>query len=136
MYTELHLNVELVENLPKEVVAVLRYMVHCGRDPEEKPDVLPDHPLFGTERWEFMLTCDSYYFSADTRSTMRLDEISGTYFLCVQCNVKNYDGEIAAFIDWLTPYIDPHENFVGYWRYEEADDPTLIYLRKKEGKDA
>ena len=71
MYTELHFNAELRKDVPQEVLNVLSYMLDSDKD---RP-ALPDHPLFRTQRWLFMLTCDSYYFDADTHSTLRFDEI-------------------------------------------------------------
>lgn len=93
MYTELHLNVELKRDVPESVLAVLRHMV---ADDEGEPPALPDHPLFATERWRYMLQFDSYYFPADTHSTLRLDDISHTWYLCVRCNLKNYGGATAS----------------------------------------
>ncbi|MHB8152850.1 MAG: hypothetical protein ACYDG3_07260 [Bacillati bacterium] len=51
-------------------------------------------------------------------------------------NLKNYDNEIEQFLAWIQPYIEAHsvsvgdDNFflVGYTRYEEDADPTLIYF--------
>jgi len=75
-----------------------------------------------------MLHCDSYYFDADTHSTLRYDDIIGSYFLCIRSNFKNYDDEIQSFIDWIRPYINKSEgDFLGFWRYEEDEEPTLIY---------
>lgn len=123
MYTEIHFNSELKKDTPKEVVEVLKYMVEdC-----EKPLELPDHELFKSERWEILFKCDSYYFDADTHSTLRFDEISGSYYLCVRSNLKNYDSEIEKFIDWIDPYLDKFDgDFLGFYRYEETEEPTLI----------
>jgi hypothetical protein len=126
MYTELHLNVELKRDTPDEVIGVLRAMVD-GRAMVD--DITgPDHPLFSTQRWRSMLRIDSAFFPADTRSTLRYDNFSKSFFLCIRCNLKNYDGEIEHFIDWISPYVED-EGFAGYSRYEEADDPTLIYIK-------
>lgn len=127
MYTELHLNVELNADVPESVLGLLRYMVDPSGAGAEVPPLLPEHPLFKTDRWDYMLTCDSYYFPADTHSTLRLDDISKTWYLCVRTNLKNYDDEIAKFLDWLLPYVDAGTECLGYYRYENDDDPTLIY---------
>lgn len=39
----------------------------------------------------------------------------------------NYDSEIKHFLDWLAPYIETN-GFIGYTKYEEFEDPTLIYI--------
>ena len=131
MYTELHFNAELVKNLSEEVVNILNYMV--GNNESESHPIgelppTPDHPLFSTNRWDFMLRCDSYYFPADTHSTLRFDDISEAYYLCIRSNLKNYDGEIGKFLTWIMPYVAEFEgDFLGYFRYEENKNPTLIY---------
>ena len=53
------------------------------------------------------------------------------YFLNVRCNLKNYYSEIELFLDWLCPYMET-EGFIGYMRYEECDDPVLIYKEESE----
>jgi hypothetical protein len=123
MYTELHYNVELLKATPAPIIAVLKYMLN--HDNPKPP--LPDHPLFKTERWSVMLRMDSYYFAADTHSTLRLDENGDCYYLCIRCNVKNYGNEIEKFVDWIAPYVEANEgDFLGFSRYEETEDPTLI----------
>lgn len=127
MYTELHYNAELQRKLPKDVEQILKYMVG---DIEGEPKKLPSHPLFGDTRWRYMLQMDSYYFDADTHSTLRWDDIADRYYLCVRCNLKNYDDEIELFIDWIEPYLGEYieqGDFLGFYRYEEDNEPTLIY---------
>lgn len=124
MYTEFHFNAELRRDTPPEVLSVLRYMIGKG----EKPEVLPGHRLF-TLAWPVVLSGDSYYFDADTHSTLRYDKLAEAHFLCIRSNLKNYGGEIAAFVDWITPYIAkaPGE-FLGFSRYEETEQPNLIHM--------
>lgn len=125
MYTELHFNSALKPDVPTPVLEILNYML--GTD-EFGPKALPDHPLFATQRWSVMLHCDSYYFDADTVSTLRYDEIAKQHYLCIRCNLKNYDDEIEKFIDWIMPYLGKQPgDFLGFHRYEEAEEPTLIY---------
>lgn len=121
MYTELNIGVSLRSDTPENIINVLRYMLG---DPD-KPE-LPDHPLFSTDRWTFMLRCDSYYFDGRTDSSMVRDDIDDEYKLNVRCNLKNYSNEIDLFLDFIQPYLET-EGFLGYKRYEEDDDPTLIY---------
>ena len=130
MYTELRYAAELITDVPGEVIETLQYMT---KDKEAINFPQIDHPLFESARWQFMLVCDSYYFDADTHSIIRYDEITKTWFLTIQCNLKNYNDEIAKFVSWITPYIqynrDYPEAIVGYTRYEEQDIPTLINAR-------
>lgn len=123
-YTEFHYNAELRRDIPEDIRAILDFMVG---NREDEPTTKPEHPLFSASRWRFMLRCDSYYFDADTHSTLRDDEQGGAY-LCIRCNLKNYDDEIEKFCEWVRPYIDKHEGeFLGFSRYEETETPTLIF---------
>lgn len=132
MYTELHFNSRLKRDAPKNVIGILKYML----DKRESLPALPEHPLFKTDEWRFMLKVGSYYFDADTHSTLRFDENIGSYYLCVRGNLKNYDHEIQHFISWITPYLDKYEGeFLGFYRYEEDEEPTLIYMNAKIDKE-
>ncbi len=127
MYTELVFACELKKDTPKEVIDILEYMVGNPR----KDPIIPAHELFSTSRWEWMFKSNSYYFDGDTHSTLRFDDMSKAYVLTVRCNLKNYDNEIEKFIDWIKPYVDKIDDYLefkGYYRYEENDKPTLIYI--------
>ena len=130
MYTELNIGVNLVPDTPENIINILNYMLSCSNDVIE-PETT-DHPLFSTERWSYMLVCDSYYFDGRTDSSMVRDDISGEYELNVRCNVKNYNDEIELFLDFIQPYLETN-GFLGYTRYEEFDDPILIYNEKYDG---
>ncbi len=125
MYTELHYNAELKREVPQQILDVLKFMLG---DTKRKISV-PDHELFEDgSRWMFMLICDSFYFDADTNSTLTFNKISDSYYLCIRCNFKNSHNEIKNFIDWISPYINKIEGgFLGFFRYEEDETPTLIY---------
>jgi hypothetical protein len=130
MYTELNCAFELKKDTPDSVMAVLLYMLD-QRNPE--PEAFPSHPLFTTSRWRMLLTCSSYSFAAcESRTALWLDEADDQYHVMIRSNLKNYDGEIEKFIDWITPYIDGLEgDFLGYSRYEETEIPTLLYYPKR-----
>lgn len=126
MYTEFHFNSELIMPLPNNIKDILLYMIG---DIEDKPNI-PNHNLFKTDRWRFMLQSDSHYFDADTYSTLRYDKISRCYYLCIRCNLKNYCSEIELFIDWISQYLNKFNgDFLGFYRYEETETPTIIYYR-------
>lgn len=124
MYTELDAAFDL-PNLTDIDVKIIQYMLDEG--PELEESELPNHPLFKTDRWDFMLYSGSYYFRGKPCYVFRYDDIAKTHFLTVRCNLKNYKDEIHEFLDWIYPKSE-HEGFVGYYRYEESDDPTLIYF--------
>jgi hypothetical protein len=121
MYTELHYNVELRRDIPQQVIDVLEFML----DNDLPQPELPEHTLFKTHRWPVMLRMSSAYFEAPTRSELITEPAHRT--LSVRCNLKNYDGEIEAFVDWMNPYVAAFKgDFLGFSRYEETEDPTII----------
>lgn len=122
MYTELHFNAELEHSTPAEVIDLLAYMVDARTTCLAE---LPEHALFATRRWEWMLTCHSAYFPLSVATS--LDYENGRHHLRVRCNLKNYDGEIGLFLDWVMPYVNADTECLGYYRYEEDDHPELIY---------
>ena len=73
-----------------------------------------------------MLVSDSYYFDSRTDSSMIMNTISKRYELNVRCNLKNYDYEISLFLNFIQPYLNTN-GFIGYTRYEEHENPMLIY---------
>lgn len=127
MYTELNCAFELKKGTPQEVIDLLWFMTNNAIVPQ--PPSLPDHPLFRTSSWQMMLGSDSYYFAGEAHSTVRFEDgVTDTWFVTIRCNLKNYDHEIEHFVDWITPHIDAMEgDFIGYYRYEETEVPTLIY---------
>lgn len=130
MYTELRFVARLKPDTPPEVIELLSLMVKG--EGKEFTGTLPEHSLFVTSRWNFMLNCDSYYFNADTGSTLRFDNIANQYFLNVQCNFKNYENELKKFLNWVMPYIDAEAGeHLGHHRYEEDNGPSLIFYEKE-----
>jgi len=127
MYTELNIGVSLRSDTPLNVINIIEYML--SDDNMKMCDMPFDHPLFSTERWHFMLLCGSYYFDGQPDSHMVRDDIDHEYKCNVRCNLKNYDNEIELFLDFIRPYLVTR-GFLGYKRYEEDGEPTLIYNNK------
>ncbi|WP_345806609.1 hypothetical protein [Bacillus pumilus] len=128
MYTELVCAFELIEKTPSNIIETLEFM--CGQR-DVHPDDLPDHELLSDDtRWEWMLQSDSYYFDGKTYSKIEKDNIVGNCYVSIRCNLKNYGDEIEKFINWVSPYIrkDYEQYFIGYKRYEEDKEPTLIFV--------
>ena len=139
MYTEFHFNAELKWDTPKQVLDILAMMTNVKTIADPLPDPLPARDLFKCEDWRLMLLMDSSYFPADTHSTLRFDadddvEHGGTWFLCIRCNLKNYEHQIEKFLDWIGPYVETGgvRECLGYYRYESDEDPTLIYASGDE----
>jgi hypothetical protein len=123
MYTEFHFNSELKPDTPTEVMDILEFMLKEKNEPPK----LPEHEFFKCERWEMLFTCDSAYFDSRMHSQLVKHDILGTT-LNIRSNLKNYDQEIQKFISWVTPYLNKHSGeFLGFYRYEESERPTLIY---------
>lgn len=123
MYTELFICVRLEPN--KQVIDTLSYMLKEIEDYE----ISIKHPLFNSNnRHLSMLCCASYYFVPATTHTLTYDDISNKYCFISRSDFKNYDNEIALFIDWIMPYTyGDIGDMLGYYRYEEATEPTIIY---------
>lgn len=130
MYTELNVSMNL--KLDENTLEVLRVMLgerEIGADIK-----LPDASLFrdDVQRWKFMLMSDSFYFDHTASSSLVnkmpwADEDNMERVLNVRCDLKNYRDEIELFLKWIYNYATTR-GFVGYMRYEEDSDPTLIYF--------
>lgn len=134
MYTVLHMDVRLRDDVKRSAIDTLRRMLGEKPDPAdeepETPNDNPSHPLFQTERWRWMLVSTNAYASCSSK--LSFHEYYGTR-LHVTTSFKNYDDEISEFLDWLSPHVDPdmtHGTFVGYTRYEDHQHPSLIYCIK------
>lgn len=125
MYTEINVCFDLHKYVSKEIVDVLHSLI----DGTDKPSVLPKHEFFNCDRWDLVACCDSCYFDGSTSSKMIFDAIFKTWKVNIRANLKNYDSEIEHFLDWLAPYIKTN-GFIGYTRYEEYEDPTLVYIEE------
>lgn len=122
MYTEINVCFDLLRDTPKDITEIL----YCLIEGKDTPPILPNHDFFKCDRWDMVACCNSYYFDGLTNSKIAFDNISKTYKINIRANLKNYDSEIEKFLDWLKPYIGT-EGFIGYMRYEEWEDPILIY---------
>jgi len=126
MYTELVLNVEVRKDAGQDVLDCLYNMVNNGEQ-AKPPAKDEENALFKTDRWRFMLKTGSFYFTPFSTSAYR--ELQGNFYLSIRTDLKNYSGEIEKFLEWLVQYVDGYEgDFMGYKRYEERDDPTLLYI--------
>lgn len=133
MYTEIYVKAVLKEDVNVNVIDVLKYML--GMDNIELEDlILPNHSLFTTNNWHYMLRSGSYYHVPYVVSLFEYNNISENYYLVVRSDFKNYQGEVEKFFDWISPHVekDGDKTFIGYSLYEEDDEPKLYYV---EGYD-
>lgn len=119
MYTEIVVKARIRGDIGAIEKAALLFLFKR----EAEPEALPDHMFFTKPRWQMIGACSSYYHHPETVNSF---VENGTY-LFSRSDIKNYDGEIEAFFDWLKPLMGAHEGqCIGYSWYEESDTPTLI----------
>jgi hypothetical protein len=128
MYTEIYVNVDLKKDTPDDVIEVLKVMCDMGSDPE----VMDNYPA----RWAYMFNSGSYYTPNTYCHSLTVDDITQQWSLLGKGDIKNYGGEIQKFFEWVIPYVDGCPgDFIGYSRYEEDSQPTLIFLPEKLAQD-
>lgn len=122
MYTGLNLDVQLRQDTPQDVLAMLDWMILCEPEKLENKPELPAHALFSTERWNYMLRCTSAYLEPDYMPESKREGLH----LIAKFNLKNYKSEIEKFLDWISPYVEKLNS--GLYRYEEhvGDSPVLM----------
>lgn len=129
MYTELIFGADLKKDTPTEVIEALKYMIG---ETEEKPTNFP----LPDGRCEWLFQGASYYFGVSSPvSKMWYDKIGGNWILSTRSNIKNYDGEIEAFLEWIEPHINGgsgYNNMYAIVTYEEAKTPKIYYLDEPE----
>ena len=124
MYTEMNISVWLRGDTPDDVISTLQVMVNPNGLISYRER--PNHPLFLTERWQYMLVADSAYFPGDPHAELIYDNYTNVWELAVRSSLKNYNSEIELFLNFIHPYLTD-DGFVGYMRCEEMYDPELIY---------
>lgn len=128
MYTALVLDARLKDDTPPLVTNTLRYMID---ESPRYPITPPDHELFGDTRWSWMLRGTSAYFPLERKPSLAAPFYYSRgnqglpVLLSVGFSIKNYDNEIAFFLNWLTPYID---EAIGWTMYEEDEMPTMLVI--------
>lgn len=117
MYTEIYVNVDLREDTPQTVIKTLMAVVNGDRESE----YLKGKPY----RWG-CLFCNMSYYTPNTKcASLTFDTITNSYSLIGKGDIKNYEGEIEQFFEYIKPYCD--NSFIGYHRYEEDREPILVY---------
>lgn len=125
VYTELIFGADLKKDTPDAVIEALKYMIG---DTEEKPKDFP----FSDGRSEWLLRGSSYSFGVSSSvNKMWKDDIGGNWVLSTRSNIKNYGGELEAFLEWIKPYIDGGSGYRDMYAIvtcEEAEAPNIYYL--------
>lgn len=117
MYTEIYVNVDFKEETPREVIDTIKAM--CEFDPDHP--CLSDKPI----RWAYLFCDGSFYTPSTSCANLTYNDIGERWSLLGKGDIKNYDGEIESFFEYIRPWVD--DDFMGYSRYEEDREPTLYY---------
>ena len=92
-----------------------------------------DHPFFSKPRAVLLFRGASAYFPGARHAVTEHDPQYGTFYVSFRADLKNYDGEIEAFFDWVTPHVsEHHRGFIGYSLYEEPETPALYYATDEQ----
>jgi hypothetical protein len=139
MYTELVFGASL--DIPKKEFNILSFLIDPSNKeyPESWPQIWQE---LSRMRW-VLVGQSSYYFGARwqppflhiNKNDYEQSKTPGNVscFLSIRSNIKNYDGEIEKFLDWIKPFI---EKGSGNWDmyatviYEDTEEPTIYYLNK------
>jgi hypothetical protein len=128
MYTELHLSVLLKRDTPHEIIDCIDSMIK-GTTSELKL-TNEAHKFFNCQRWRHVLN-----FGGSAYFTMvpyfLFDEVDGYRRLVFTVNIKNYGGEFDLFLEYIKPHIKA-DNIIGWKRYEENNNPTVLILKNGE----
>ena len=125
MYTELIFGAELKKDTPDNIIEALGYMLGETREkPKDFP--LPDG------RCEWLFCGSSYYFAINNPvNKMWRDHIDNCYHISTRSNIKNYEGEIETFLEWIKPYIESgsgNREMYAITTYEDSEEPIIHYL--------
>jgi hypothetical protein len=139
MYTECILGCSLKENTPTDIIDALQFMVlpmdECpGRNIPEGIKLPPGERI----DWLFR-SGGSFCFGGHSGVIdFTFDKYSKEYRLTARFNIKNYDNEIEHLLEWLHPWIRQGSGIRDFYAavtYEEADKPTIYYLKDKDGNE-
>lgn len=88
---------------------------------------IPDHEFFKCHRWVSVGNMNSYYHHPDrVNSWYKTNGKDDDIYLFARNDLKNYDGEIEKFFNWLNTLDFMYEGeFIGYSIYEEENTPTI-----------
>jgi hypothetical protein len=125
MYTELIFGASLKKDTPSHVIDALQYMMG---DIDIKPN---DFPL-PTGRCEYLFQGCSYYFGvSDPVSYMWKDDGTERWIVSTRSSIKDYEGEIDTFLNWIKSYIDSGSGLNDMYAivtHEEAIESEVYYL--------
>lgn len=113
MYTELVLGFQTKN---PELIELIQHMLN-GKTPKYN------------DRRDWFLNCSSCYFPCTmSHSAIEKDDCSDWWNCSIRCSLKNYEQEIQWFLGELLQKLEEKDGkLLGYYRYEEDQDPTLVW---------
>jgi hypothetical protein len=123
-YTDLTLKVRLKEDSPTSAINLIKSPLANVDKNSNVDDVVntyrsmfPDHALFDESRCFFLL--GERQRSDDDERFLSISQLeSGEWLLDCHKSIKNYEGEIELFLDWLSPYAVSQEECGTYKEHE------------------
>lgn len=135
MYTEVVVKIDFTrEQIGSNNFDILDYMFNPQTTlitENYKPNssiVIPDHEFFKCHRWDSIGNSNSFYHHPNRVNSWYFPdyEDGNSIYLFARNDLKNYDGEVEKFFDWLNTLPIMHKgDFIGYSLYEELDTPTI-----------
>lgn len=126
-YTELHLNAQLTDNAPLELIGKLSTgelwlelaKSKLGEIPGmysvvDEPQIPIDHIFGKSHRWSQIFNPSTTIFDIQ-RKTLK-----------IRCDIKAYDNIYGHLIDWMTPFI---ESAVIKTKGENSDNWTILTIQ-------
>jgi hypothetical protein len=137
--TELILAFRFKSDIPQNVIETLQFMMAKY---SEEPFSTPDHAFFVDQRhpswadtyqpasdWKLFFWHGTGGYSGKAHAFLDWNEFSNQYALTIRTYLRNGDTLVHRFLDWLAPYVDNSQGFLGYTRDQiEPDHIELIYL--------
>lgn len=124
MYKEFYMNAMLHNNVPGNVINLLKLMTG---DMEINNVSIPQDALFKVENWQYILQSESSRFDSICKSSVDFSFIDDCYFLRVSCSLNNDKMQIEKFLGFINPYLNKKTgDFLGYIRDEDSNDPFIL----------
>jgi hypothetical protein len=110
------------------VISALRYLLG-----EHIPSTFPDHPLFKCDHLEGMLDMCSSYIVPVSAGILGYARDVEVWTLLARADIKNYDGRIEKFFDWIRPHVKSHRDGVEYMGHSRVEDGDTISMYFSDG---
>lgn len=121
MYTDFALRFSILKS-DKDFDLIMSVIEHMTDIDINEPPTLPNHFLFRTSRWGMM--------AKSGRSFIRNVNYHDHVDLMLIGEFKNYEDEIAHFINWITPHL--YDSLTGYSHYEGSEHTVPYFVESAE----